>query len=93
MRRGKSLSARDETWITSWLDSVRDGRASMSQLARSSVDMRGGLDVVRRAVKKRRVHLVELTDDKGGKRSRSESEVDAGTEVIDKTPKPSTNWL
>jgi hypothetical protein len=49
MRRGNGLPARDETWITSWLDTVGDGRASMSQRARSSVDMRGGLDAGRAA--------------------------------------------
>ena len=54
-----------QEWIATWLDAVRDGRATMSQRARSSVDMHGGLEQVTIAARSRGVHLLELTDDKG----------------------------
>jgi hypothetical protein len=52
-------------WIAAWLDAVQDGSASMSQRRRSTIDNNGGLEGVIAAAKKRNVHLVELTDDKG----------------------------
>ena len=54
-----------EVWIAEWLDAVQDGRASMSQRRRSSVDQNGGLEEVIAAAKQRDVHLTELTDDRG----------------------------
>ena len=55
----------ENQWLTSWLDAVEDGSATMSQRARSAIDRNGGLAAAIDAAKARGVHLVELTDDKG----------------------------
>ena len=57
--------ARDDLWVTRWLDAVRDGTATMSQRTRSSIDAHGGLEAVITSAKAKGVHLVQLTDDKG----------------------------
>ena len=54
-------------WIETWLDAVQDGRATMSQRARSSVNTHGGIEEATAMARSRGVHLVELTDDKGCK--------------------------
>ena len=63
----RKSEADHQAWIATWLDAVRDGRATMSQRTRSSVDTHGGLEEVTIAARSRGVHLVELTDDKGRK--------------------------
>lgn len=55
----------DKEWIATWLDAVQDGRATMSQRSRSSIDRHGGLEAIVAAARERDVHLAELTDDKG----------------------------
>ena len=53
-------------WATRWLDAVAGGANSMSQRKLESVESRGGgLLAVRKLAKKRGVHLLCLTDDKG----------------------------
>ncbi len=54
------------TWAEEWLDSVADGSRAMSQRKLARVeDLGGGLAHVRRLAKKKGVHLLLLTDDKG----------------------------
>ena len=60
-----TVAAAGEAWMAKWLDAVRDGRATMSQRARSSIDRHGGLDRAVTEAKARGVHLAELTDDTG----------------------------
>lgn len=64
MTRGQTESIND-IWLAKWLDGVRDGSATMSQRARSSIEQNGGLRAAIAAATARGVHLVELTDDKG----------------------------
>ena len=53
-------------WAEAWLDGVADGSNTMSQRKLTVIEKRGGgLRAVRAAAKKRGVHLVLLTDDKG----------------------------
>lgn len=51
-------------WLASWLHAVRDGRSSMSQRTRKSIDAHGGMAVAAVEARKRNLHLLELTDDK-----------------------------
>ena len=55
------------SWIAKWLDAVRDGRSTMSQRSRTVIDARGGVEMAKSEARKRGVHLVELTNDKGRK--------------------------
>ena len=48
-----------------WLDAIADGRLSMSQRQVSWAEKLGGLDARVAAARRRGVHLVQLTDDKG----------------------------
>ena len=48
-----------------WIDSVATGAASMSQRNLSWVEANGGVDQLIQVARRRRVHLVQLTDDKG----------------------------
>ncbi len=52
-------------WMSSWLDALQDGRATMSQRSRSAVERNGGVAEAIAAAEARGVHLVELTDDEG----------------------------
>lgn len=64
-KTSSSAPERDNAWLASWLDAVQDGRATMSQRARSSIDAHGGLKAAVEMARAKGVHLVELTDDKG----------------------------
>ena len=56
----------DPTWVEQWLDAVRRGATSMSQRKLKRLeDFPGGVSAVRRLAKKKGVHLLLLTDDKG----------------------------
>ena len=55
-----------EGWATRWLDGVASGAGTMSQRQVASIESRGGgLLAVRKLAKKRGIHLIRLTDDKG----------------------------
>ena len=58
-------SIRNERWRATWIDAVRDGRATMSQRARSAIDAHGGLEEAIALARTSGVHLVELVDDRG----------------------------
>ena len=59
----KDLSAE---WTEAWLNGVADGSNTMSQRKLTVIEKRGGgLRAVQAAAKKKGVHLVLLTDDKG----------------------------
>ena len=60
----EELSA-DDAWLAAWLDAVRDGSATMSRRARTSIDRHGGVDAAVAAARARGVHLAELTDETG----------------------------
>lgn len=66
-RKNEDREGRNEAWMVGWLDAVKDGRATMSQRSKKSVEARGGLAMAASAAKARGVHLVELTDDRGNK--------------------------
>ena len=55
----------DERWIAAWLDAVATGTVTMSQRQVSSIALHGGTDAVVAAARARKVHLVQLTDDRG----------------------------
>ena len=55
----------DEDWLDVWLSAVADGSATMSQRAMTSIEARGGINAAIAVAKAKRVHLVQLTDDKG----------------------------
>ena len=55
----------DEAWIAGWLDRVACGRAAMSQRTAKSIARRGGLVPLVEAARRRGIHLVQLTDDRG----------------------------
>ena len=61
----EARSAHNERWRATWIDAVRDGRATMSQRARSAIDAHGGLAEVVALARASGVHLVELVDDRG----------------------------
>lgn len=48
-----------------WMDSVATGAASMSQRNVRWVEANGGVNELVQAARRRGVHLVQLTDDKG----------------------------
>lgn len=62
---GAGTPDHDAEWLARWIGAVRDGRASMSQRARSSIDAHRGLATAVAVARENGVHLVELTDDKG----------------------------
>ncbi len=63
--RSNEISA-SETWATRWLDSVASGVSTMSQRKLESLMTKGGgINSVLKIARKRGVHLVVLTDDKG----------------------------
>jgi hypothetical protein len=47
------------------MDSVAEGRATMSQRVLSNVEKNGGLALARQEARKRGVHLLRLKDDTG----------------------------
>ncbi len=55
----------DRAWVADWLDGVVDGKTTMSQRAMSSIEAHGGIDHAIEAARRRGVHLVQLTDDRG----------------------------
>jgi hypothetical protein len=56
----------EEGWASEWLDAVAAGESTMSQRKLTTVEKRGGgLATIRAAAKRRGVHLLLLTDDKG----------------------------
>lgn len=55
----------DASWISKWLDGVAAGSVTMSQRSRPSIDAHGGIGAVLAAARARRVHLVQLTDERG----------------------------
>jgi hypothetical protein len=55
----------DSDWLDEWLAGVADGRSTMSQRALSSIERHGGLAAAVAAAEAHKVHLVQLTDDKG----------------------------
>lgn len=57
--------AADSEWIETWLASVAEGRATMSQRSAASVERNGGVEAAVRAAQARGVHLVRLIDDEG----------------------------
>jgi hypothetical protein len=57
----------NQSWIAKWLDAVQDGRSTMSQRSLNSIEANGGVEMAAREARKRGVHLVELTDDRGRK--------------------------
>ena len=55
-----------ETWASRWLDLVASGGRTMSQRKLESLMTKGGgINSVLKVARKRGVHLVVLTDDKG----------------------------
>jgi len=59
-------SSEEQEWAEQWLESVASGSSTMSQRKLSSIEKRaGGIDLVKQVARKLRVHLVQLTDDKG----------------------------
>lgn len=64
-KRSVAKSETQSTWLDSWLDDVASGSATMSQRVLTSIEAHGGLDKAVAAARKRGVHLVLLTDDKG----------------------------
>ena len=63
-----SMNVPAEQWIKAWLDSVVDGKSTMSQRSLRRVEtLGGGLDAAKKSAKKRGVHLLLLEDDKGAK--------------------------
>lgn len=58
--------AKQSAWVTTWIDSVADGSATMSQRSLSTIATRGGgLAAVKKAARSRGVHLLLLKDDRG----------------------------
>ncbi len=57
--------ASDTDWIDTWIASVAEGRATMSQRSRASVERNGGIGRAVETAQARSVHLVTLTDDEG----------------------------
>ncbi len=55
----------EKLWVNKWLDSVVDGSATMSQRKLSSVEKHGGLRAAKALAREKKVHLVQLEDDKG----------------------------
>ena len=60
-----AVQTANAAWIDRWLDGVVSGASIMSQRSRLSIDGHGGLVAVVSAARRKRVHLVELTDDHG----------------------------
>ena len=59
-------SAADTQWASEWLDSVADASSTMSQRKLTSIEKcGGGLEAVKAVAKRKGVHLLLLTDDKG----------------------------
>ncbi len=52
-------------WAINWLDSVADDSNTMSQRKLSSIEKRGGLEIVKSLAQERDVHLLQIEDDKG----------------------------
>ena len=61
----RESKAPEKLWVDKWLDSVVDGSATMSQRKLSSVEKHGGLRAVKASAREKKVHLVQLEDDKG----------------------------
>ena len=61
----KETDTAEQLWVNKWLDSVVDGSRTMSQRKLSSVEKYGGLCLVRGLARKKKVHLIQLEDDKG----------------------------
>lgn len=57
--------ASEDGWMETWIASVADGSATMSQRSVASVERNGGIDSAVEAARARGVHLVRLTDDEG----------------------------
>ena len=56
----------DATWLETWLEAVRSGASTMSQRKLTRFDtLEGGIAAARRLAKKKGVHLLLLTDDRG----------------------------
>ena len=61
IEKGNSLK-----WTVTWLDTAAHGSSAMSQRKLTSIEARGGgLKAVKAVARKKGVHLVLLTDDKG----------------------------
>lgn len=54
----------ESPWLTQWLDRVADGSSKMSQRKLSTIERRVGLPAVKKAARKRGVHLLKLKDDR-----------------------------
>lgn len=54
---------RDKPWAERWLDGVTE--SSMTQRKLSTVLANGGIAALKAAAKKRGIHLLQLTDDRG----------------------------
>lgn len=62
----KPAKTREEAWAETWLDAVAKGESTMSQRKLSSVETRGGgLAAVKKLAAKKKVHLLQLEDDRG----------------------------
>lgn len=55
----------DQAWIGAWLDTVADGRGTISQRPLSVIDRHGGLEAAIDAAKSRNIHLIEMSDAEG----------------------------
>ncbi len=57
-----------EQWTNAWLDSVVNGKSTMSRRSLRRIKaLGGGIDAVKKAAKQRGVHLLLLEDDSGAK--------------------------
>ncbi len=66
MRSYAESSTAAGAWAERWIDSVADGKATMSQRKVSSIDRHGGgIEAVTAAAQARGVHLLLLIDDRG----------------------------
>lgn len=55
----------DPSWMDTWIGSVAEGKATMSQRSMASVERNGGIEKAVEVARARGVHLVRLTDDEG----------------------------
>ena len=66
MRSYAKSSTAAGAWAERWIDSVAEGKATMSQRKLTSIDHHGGgIEVVIAAAQARGVHLLLLIDDQG----------------------------
>lgn len=66
MRSDDEPQTAARTWAKRWIDSVADGKATMSQRKLTSIERHGGgIEAVTAAAQARGVHLLLLIDDQG----------------------------